>query len=345
MSFIRKRGKIYHLYWRDENSQQVSRSLKTGNRELAREIQKRFDDGRIRERFGLSEPIPIGDLIHRRLNSLSRTGTLNRETSVYKAFQEFLGDSSSVAITPVVIEKYKTWRLNNGISHNGLNTELRHLHRLFTWGEEQGLCRAMKIKKVKPEKHKPMAITLREVQRLYDYIAMAPIVFGRRERIRDIDFWRLYWRVLLRLYLLTGGRKCEVALLRWKNIDEDVAAVIFTSTKTDEDRAMPLKLDLLDELKTLRALTEAGPEDLIALHKPDQIFSRIKDFMLAAGIPASKKPGLHVLRRTFGSYHYQLNKDLLATKGALGHADSKTTEHHYIDTLEDLREQVEKLPF
>jgi integrase len=345
MSFLRKRNKVYHLYWKDEAGGQDSRSLHTGNKTLALEIKKQFDEGRVRDMFGLATPVPIGKLITSRLDSLAKPGTRKREQSVYNAFKDFLGNTDTAAINPALFERYKTHRLSLGLSPNSLNTELRHLHRLFTWGEENGLCRSVKIRKVKPQKHKPLAVTLAEINRVFEYIAIVPLALRPQENIQDVTLWRLYWKTLLRLYLLTGGRKCEVGLLHWQDIDFDQAAVMFTDTKTDEDRPMPIKADLLEELKTLRQMTQAKDDDLIAMHNPNQIFVRIKGFMLAAGIPLSKKPGLHVLRRTFGSYHYRLGKDLLATKEALGHSESRTTEAHYIDTLEQVREQVEKLPF
>lgn len=61
----------------------------------------------------------------------------------------------------------------------------------------------------------------------------------------------------------------------------------------------------------------------VSVNWVEKIFHRVgRDI----GIPVAP----HILRHTFGSYHYLLNRDLVFLSQLMGHESEKTTERHYV---------------
>lgn len=95
------------------------------------------------------------------------------------------------------------------------------------------------------------------------------------------------WQPLLRLLVLTGCRKMEVAGLRWSAVDLRGRRFTIARDKSGNERTVPLSAPALDELRACRRFV--GPADPAvfssthgATHVSPGSFNRVRDVLRAA---------------------------------------------------------------
>ena len=126
--------------------------------------------------------------------------------------------------------------------------------------------------------------------------------------------------VMVKLALATGARASELLALEPKSITGDV--VLIRGLKGSEDREIPLRPELLAEIKAV-----AGKTKLFEISYPrlDQIWRLIR--------PVAKK--FHSLRHTFAINLYEKTRDVVLVKEALGHKSINNTLV-YVQAVEGL---------
>lgn len=199
-------------------------------------------------------------------------------------------------------------------------------------------------------KNNPLSLTVDEFKRILEAIdTSSPFQYlnGRGERK---NMYRPYLRDAFKLFLMTGGRREEVASLKWNQIFFTMEGIKFfrfknlkvlrqkeTKNITSEtnDKFVPINGDLFELLLDM-GYEEFRETDNYVLY-PDRdsnhstfvnnISKAFTHYRIAAGV--TKEISLTDLRNTYLTWVYAvLNKD---TKILSSHASNAVLENHYLD--------------
>lgn len=146
--------------------------------------------------------------------------------------------------------------------------------------------------------------------------------------------------------LLWGGRRTEVQMLRWSDVDFDVGTVRYREAHTKTRRALivplaPWATEVLRErrAKNKRAELDTGPDDWVfASAFVGKHLVEIRDLQQRLFEASSVKLGPHDLRRTVASDLFGDTQNLDTVGLALGHVSSEgNVSAGYVVDLERLR--------
>ena len=149
----------------------------------------------------------------------------------------------------------------------------------------------------------------------------------------------------LEFILLTGARRSEAALLKWKDIEEKAKVLTFKDTKNKTDRTIPITprvAEILEAQKKQRmgnyVFATVGKDG-----KPTHISEPRKSVTRANG-GAGSAVTVHGLRRTYATVLESLDCPAYPLKSLLGHSmRSDVTTHHYTQiSVERVRPWAEK---
>jgi integrase len=127
------------------------------------------------------------------------------------------------------------------------------------------------------------------------------------------------------LYLVTGGRKEEVARLTWGDVNLERRLITFSGTKSRKERQVWISDLLLEDLQKFK-----GKEnERIFHHDGDWAYSMYRYYAHAAGLTDPEKRKLHVLRHTCAYLMLSNGTDPVTVQQVLGHASVKTTLDRY----------------
>ncbi len=138
-------------------------------------------------------------------------------------------------------------------------------------------------------------------------------------------------RLLIKIILYTGMRVSEAINIKYKDmIFEDGLYIIKITGKGNKQRIAMVKEKYiqkdLDEWKEYRDATSPLLFCSRTAKKLTQPYvSYVMDKILTNANIRKDKNGAHMLRHTFGTKLYQINKDLILVQEALGHADINTS--------------------
>ena len=204
------------------------------------------------------------------------------------------------------------------------NAAMRQVRRLFNWCVEKDLLPASPIAKVKlpaKERSRDRVLTDDEVRSIWAALDALPYPFGP----------------CLKLTLLTGQRRTEVAGMRWSDVDLDAETWMLPREKTKGDRAHVVPLSR-QALKVLEALPRGSSGLVFTTNNRTQIsgFSKVKAWIDAkVGIPAWR---IHDLRRTAASGMAKLGVAPHVIEKALNHSTGQISgvagiynRHEYAD--------------
>ena len=140
-----------------------------------------------------------------------------------------------------------------------------------------------------------------------------------------------------------GGRRGEIISLRWKNVDYENGAIIFSAafTKDSEDRIVPIDDYLIELLKA----NKGDNEELIVPYNGNWVYRVYKRYALAAGITEKDKLKLHATRHTCASHMAKKGVSPFAIMNILGHSDLETTMIYVQVTTQDCKEAINSLPW
>lgn len=315
---------IWYVYYRDGRGVKRGISTRTPIKKDALRIQAEIDKQLLGKRFNLDQPISVSKLFEKRLQYLADQNraeeTIARESKVFRAFLKYL-DSDPMGTPPdEVFEGYKKQRRSNGVSVAGINLELRHLKATFRWGSERRYCHVPKIQMLKAPVRLVKPLSDDEVKR---FLAAA----------------EEHWKLIFETYLLTGGRKDEVANLTWRDIDFDRSVIVFRKTKSGKEREVPLHRSIAGRIAAL-------PRDREPVwgFKSDHIYRQCLKSMDRAGITDPEKRGLHVLRHTFATNLIRKGVPLAIVSRLLGHSTIKITVDLYFHLADkEKAEAINKL--
>jgi integrase len=188
------------------------------------------------------------------------------------------------------------------------NRTLAWLHRMCSWAIERGLIVANPCAGIRA----PASETARD-RVLADEELKA--VWEAAESLEQLH------AAFIKLLILTGARRNEVAEMAWREVDLD--AKLWTlpkeRSKNDREHTVPLSDSAVEILRTLPRIMGSDLAFTLNGHSRITGFSRVKD-RIDARMPAGISPWtLHDLRRTFASGCARLGIAVHVVEAALNH--------------------------
>jgi len=254
-----------------------------------------------------------------------------RVESCLKNLCEFMGDCYLQDICPLVIEKYKLKRLNEGIKPATVNRELSVLKRAFNIAIDWKVADENPVRNVR---------FLRQPEPRERILAE-----DEEERLLKASSEHL--KPVILTALRTGMRKGEVANLTWSQVDMKNKEIEVVRTKSGKKRIIPISEDLFKELKMLRN-KNGNSEFVFQYADPKTGEKRHLKYFRRAFENACRRANIkeltfHDLRHTFASRLVRSGVDLITVKDLLGHYSVKTTERYTHSNQEQKRKAVELL--
>jgi integrase/recombinase XerC len=139
---------------------------------------------------------------------------------------------------------------------------------------------------------------------------------------------------LIETALRTGARASEVLNLRWMDLDPVEKTVFIKGLKGSNDREIPVKADLFDQIKSLQSPSEKLDSKIFKITYP-RLIQIWNDYR-----PVHKK--FHSLRHSFALNLYKKTRDLRLVQVALGHRNIQNTIVYaeYVYSTEELRKLI-----
>ncbi|GEM_PF-1680550 len=245
--------------------------------------------------------------------------TLIREKKVFENFCSFTGDIRLNEITPNVMENYRRFRLDSGISPSTVNLEFRHLKVAFNAAKRWKLIAENPLDGIRyirvAQSEYPRYLSLEDIQRV-------------RNAFRNTDFENL-----VDFYLGTGARLGEGLSLRWSDLDlkKGLVTIKGINAKGKRNRVIslnhsPMLLDILRNMKKRGDGKVFGPQDKKGKELPQwsewRVGRHISKVLTSIGLPWAT---CHTFRHTFASHLVMAGVPLYTVQKLLGHAQIDTT--------------------
>jgi integrase/recombinase XerC len=238
------------------------------------------------------------------------------------------------AITADHVRNYLAELINARMSRATVQRRLFAIKAFFRWRESAvGIPSPVRaMRSPKSEKRLPQILTEDGVRRLVeaDGEAAGPAI------LRD--------RAILETLYSSGLRVSELTGLCWRDIDEQVGAVMVRSGKGNKDRVVPIGEPALDALKAWRAampLAAAPDGPVIANLRGGRLTPRSVQNIIArrlgrAELNSSITP--HGLRHCFATHLLNAGADLRSIQEMLGHSSLATTQRYTHVSARHLKE-------
>lgn len=164
----------------------------------------------------------------------------------------------------------------------------------------------------KTDNQRDRYLTLDEVQ-----------AFGKALRDLEAEGANIKALDIMRLWILTGCRREEIASLKWSEIDFEVGCLRFGDTKTGKN-IRPIGTAALAVLRTIKRTEES--DHVFPADRGDGYFKGYKTPWKKA-IEKAGLPGVtpHTLRHTMGSTAISSGEAMAFTGAILGHANPRST--------------------
>ncbi|MBI4063507.1 MAG: site-specific integrase [Elusimicrobia bacterium] len=312
MAALRKRGKSWYGYWR-ENGKVVQRSLGTDAR-IAHiklgEIEKRL----IAERCGVDKEISWDEYIEKYIRYCQANqakDSVARNEVIYRHIKRILPIRNLTDLTPQALEEYKLVRKNAGIQSSTINREIIAVKTAMKKAAEWGYLtqNVWGVRQLPEVKKRPVFYTIEEIEKLLAHSDP-------------------FMKTIIYLGFYAGLRKGEMLALEWPDIDFEGQQVRVTPKKhwhpKDYDpREIPMHPTLLEHLKNWKTVME-GSEKVLLWDRPSNYLSTWFSKLLSrTGI---NKGSLHTLRHSFASHLAIKGVDLYRISKLMGHSSVVTTQ-------------------
>lgn len=208
----------------------------------------------------------------------------------------------------------------------------------FTWCVDVELCStnpASRLRAPRRTKWKPRAMSEEAVEELLKRV---------QSDIDSSDWRTIRNECMVRLLIVTGMRRAELASLEWETIDL-YGALMTVTGKGGKQRLIPLNHTALAVLRQLQHCQGRSKGAVFA--KEDG--SRLHTYTINAIFRRWVQQGLgiqitpHVLRHTFATMLMERGASLDEVRDLLGHESLATTQVYVKTSLERLRKAVDRL--
>jgi integrase len=229
-----------------------------------------------------------------------RPRSAERHEMAYRAMKPFFGGKRLADITPLLIERYKRMRKEQGRSEVTINRELAFLKNLFTQAIAWGKAAENPVKQV----------------RLFREDNARTRFLTEEEEAHLLASCNDQLKPLVITALQTGFRKSELLSLQWTNVDfrNRLIKVEAAYTKTHEARSVPMNQTLTATLKSLKMSAADDPTASVFGYR-----QMTKTFVRAVRRAGIASFTFHDLRHTFASRLVMAGVDLATVKELMGH--------------------------
>ena len=232
-------------------------------------------------------------------------------------------------INPLLIEKYKKTRKEEGAEPATVNRELGCLRHMFNmaikWKKAQ-INPVREVKFLKEPKEKERILTEEEEARLLETVRASP----KEKHLEPIIIAALN----------TGIRKGEILNLKWSNVDFKTGHILVEETKNGEIRRVPMNKKLTETLEGAKKLSKSE----YVFSDNGKPYRDVKTGWWSA-LKKAKIEGFrfHDLRHTFGSRLGMAGVDIRTIQELMGHKDIKMTMRYSHPTPEHKKNAVKVL--
>ncbi len=258
--------------------------------------------------------------------------TALRDHSAIHSLEKTLPITRLDDITPELLDRWISRRLQNGIGKQTVNRDLGAIKAMLHKAEGWGLLEPRKwnvVKKQKIARRKLYFYSLSELEHL-------------------LTTARGVWRTILMLGARAGLRRGEIYWLSWEDVDFERKRLHICpkdgwDPKDYEQRFIPIPPDLTAHLCAWRA--QSGPLWVISDkngYRPDMRV--MTAYMRKLSRKKGLKGALHILRHTYASHLAQAGVSLKAIKDLLGHSGMETTEIYAELAPKTYEDAVSRLP-
>jgi len=236
----------------------------------------------------------------------------------------FFGKMELKEISPLLIQKYRTKRLNAGVKYSTTNRELALLKVMFSKAIDWGYAKMNPVKKVKFFSEKDT-----QKERILSKEEETRLLKTSSEDLKPIILTALH----------TGMRRKEILNLRWKDVELDKRQLKALNTKGGKNRIIPINDVLLGQLIKLKKMY--GKKEFVF---PIRQFRGIRTaFEKARKKAAIDDLRFHDLRHTFATRLVENGVDLITVKELLGHHSVIVTQRYTHSNAEQKRKAVDVL--
>ncbi|MCX9095011.1 tyrosine-type recombinase/integrase [Providencia rettgeri] len=208
-----------------------------------------------------------------------------------------MGNPAIYQITPKLLARYCSDRLQSGVKASTINREFNLLMGIFTALAEIGECSKnnpiKSLGKLKEEKPEMAYLTRNDIERLLNALSGD------------------YWRITI-LCLSTGARWGEAIQLRSENLLH--GRVTFMKTKNGKHRTVPISDDVMKAVK----IKDSG-----LLFDVDYVAYRTILKEVKPDLPHGQ--AVHVLRHSFAAHFMMNGGNILTLQKIMGHASIQQT--------------------
>jgi len=236
-------------------------------------------------------------------------------------------------INPLLIEKYKKTRKEEGAEPATINRELGCLRHMFNmaiaWGKAQNYPFGFgknKVKFLKEPKGKDRILSEDEETRLLEAVRFTT----KSQHLEPIIITALN----------TGMRKGEILNLKWSNVDFKTGHILVEETKNGEIRRVPMNRKLTATLESAKKVSKSQ----YVFSDNGKPYGDVKTGWWTA-LKKAKIEGFrfHDLRHTFGSRLGMAGVDIRTIQELMGHKDIKMTMRYSHPTPEHKKNAVKML--
>jgi integrase len=258
--------------------------------------------------------------------------SLRDECSLKHLSKTFDGKMLS-EVNPLLIEKYKKTRKDEGAEPATVNRELACLRHMFNmaiaWGKAQNYPFGFgknKVKFLKEPKGKDRILSEEEEARLLAVVR----VTTKSQHLEPIIITALN----------TGMRKGEILNLKWSNVDFKTGHILVEETKNGDIRRVPMNKKLTTTLEVVKKVSKSE----YVFSENGKPYGDVKTGWWSA-LKKAKIEGFrfHDLRHIFGSRLGMAEVDIKTIQELMGHKEIKMTMRYSQPTPQHKRNAVEVL--
>jgi len=288
-------------------------------------------------------PGPAFDALSKRylehLRIYGKDASVDAASSSLARLVQHFWDTDASRITGAEIDRFVAWRKQTCAAPT-INKDLRYLKAALRFAVEEGSLKDMpcRVRMVREIRKAPTILSRPELQRLLE----------KSGRLRPVFL----------LAAMTGFRNAEIRFLTWADVDFPrrtlhVRAKTGFSPKSGAERAVPLNSVLLEVLQAHReTLVQKGDSDWVFQRNPrtgsqwpaSPLCAAVRKAFSNAGLgDPARKPGLHMLRRSFCSHSLARGASIEAVRALGGWSSLAVVQRYAVSAEEERRAAVERL--